>query len=99
MAMAMMLSKDRSRRATILPQNICAREKGASKVSFILRFRSLTLYCRFKMVKTHRVSADSKLHAELHGEYLSNVKFSTLVLISLWKTTGFLRLTTRFSVV
>src|SRR6267143_4999043 len=99
MAMAITLSRERSRRAVMLPQNICTREKGASKVSFILRFRSLTLYRRFEMVKTQRVSADSKLHAEFHGKYFSNVKFSTLVLISLWKTTAFLRLTTRFSVV
>src|SRR5258706_10067967 len=95
MAIAMMLSRDRSRRAAMLPQNICTREKGASKVSFILRIRNLTLYCPFEMVKTPRACADSKLHAEFNGKYFSNVKFSTLVLISLWKTLTFLRLTTR----
>src|ERR1700730_6973371 len=48
MAMAMTLRKDRSRRATMLPQNICSSEKGPSKVSFILRFRALTLSHHFK---------------------------------------------------
>src|SRR6266446_3593287 len=42
MAMAITLRRDRSRRAAILPQNICIREKGPSKVSFIL-FPALTV--------------------------------------------------------
>jgi hypothetical protein len=43
-------------------------------------------------------SRPSNIRAEFHGKYFSAMKFSTQVLISLWKSAPFLRLTTQFSV-
>src|SRR5258708_17573568 len=54
MAMAITLREERSRRAAILPQNIWSSEKFPSKVSFILRFRVLTVSLRF-----HRSNVES----------------------------------------
>src|ERR1700687_3076976 len=97
MAMAITLSEDRRRRATILPQNILTREKGPSKVSFIL-LRALTLSLAFQRSNGGEFFADSNIDAEIHKTYFCQMKFSTQVLISLWKSAAILRLTTQFSV-
>src|SRR5258707_5380520 len=45
-----------------------------------------------------RVFAESNLRAEWRDKYFCRMKFSTQVLISLWKSAAILMLTTRFSV-
>src|ERR1700730_15126919 len=97
MAIAITLSAQRNGRAAMLPQNICTREKGASSVSFIRRIR-LALHRCFPAVQSSEPSPMSTNRAECHFQYFYLVKFSTHVLISLWKSPPRPRLTTRFSV-
>ncbi len=91
--MAMTLSAHRNGRAAMLPQNICSSEKGPSKVSFIRKSDGNSI-----MVSGRTQIRVSKTRAESLRKYFCSVKFSTQVLISMWKSAPSLGLTTPFSV-
>src|SRR5277367_686955 len=91
--MAKILRKLRSGRAAILPQNICRRENGPSYVSVIVSFRRVTLSLGFDGRQKLPALPHCKSSAESLRKYFCHVKFSTQVLISLWKTPLARRLT------
>src|ERR1700675_4956798 len=98
MAMAMMLSALRSGRAVTLPQNICSKENRPSKVSFIDGSQAKLYHLSLAGSKKEKVPV-STLDAEEPEKYFCFVKFSTQVLISMWKTGATQRLSTTGSMV
>src|ERR1700737_4741616 len=88
MAMAVTLKELRRGRAVMLPQNICSKENGPSNVSFITADRRGTLpYC-LSLGSKHEVQlllCSCTSRAECSRKYFAPIKFSTQVLISLWK--------------
>ena len=78
MAMAMMLSHERRRRAVILPQNIWTKAKGPSKVSFIESARQELYHSVFRAVK-ETGSRLSKLRAEFCKKYFALVNLNRCV--------------------
>src|SRR5215467_11061667 len=84
MAMAITLNTLRSGREVTLPQNICSKENGPSNVSFIKKSQTKTV--SFGFCCGQKGTQESTRDAEGQKKYFSSIKFSTQVLISLWKS-------------
>jgi hypothetical protein len=84
MAIAITLRQLRSGRATMLPHSICKSEKVPSKVSFIRKADEPLYHPRSATVKSWDDAA-GKRWAELREKYFWTIKFSTQLLISVWK--------------
>src|SRR5260370_23791270 len=82
--MAITLRRLRSGRTAMLTQNICARENGPSYVSVIEPNWICTL--SFPFCHGQNCGRRSKPRAEFAEEHFWSVKFSTQVLIRLWKS-------------